>query len=418
MPTKPPAQSWWRRLGPGLITGASDDDPSGIVTYSQTGAQFGFRLLWLAPFTVPLMYAVQEMAARLGILQRRGLTSVIRKFISPRSAAILGFGLLVVNTVNIGADLNAMAAVSRLLLPISSVWYLMTFAVLIICLETFISYRRYVKVLKWLTLALFTYVIAALVISPNWSIILGDAFWPRLIHDPAVWLMITAILGTTISPYLMYWQESEEVEEETSQPLAPDELRRQLRTMRVDTAIGMLFSNLIMFFIIVVTAATLHQAGITNITTAAEAASALQPVGGQLTFLLFAMGVIGTGLLAIPVLAGSAAYAVSEIFHWSEGLSKTFRQARGFYSIIALAVIFGVLTTISGVSAIPLLISAAVFNGLLAPVVVWYLLRLADNPAVVGQHRSPTSVRWLGWLTWVIMTAVSLITISQFISRS
>lgn len=397
-----------RTLGPGVITGASDDDPSGIVTYSQAGARFGYGLLWLSLFTTPLMMTVQEMSARLGLVTRRGLTSLLRRHYSRRVAVWLSLALLAANVLNIGADLSAMAAVTRLLMPVPLVAAIIVFAAVIVVLEVFVTYARYVNILKWLTLSLLTYVAAAFVTSQDWSQIAAATIVPHWPTGGAVWLIITAVLGTTISPYLFFWQASEEVEEERLLAKVehrwPSHLGRLVRRMRVDTVVGMIFSNLIMFFIIVVTAGTLHRAGITTITTAAEAASALQPIGGTLTFGLFALGIIGTGLLAIPVLAGSAAYAVSEVFAWPEGLSKSYRQAPSFYLVLAAAIVCGAVISLSGLPPITFLIAAAVVNGLLAPIVLWFLLRLANRPEVVGQYRTPPLVAVGGWLTFGLMT--------------
>lgn len=408
-----------KHIGPGVITGASDDDPSGIITYSQTGARFGYSLLWLALFTTPMMMAAQEISARLGIVTKQGLGRLIRRHVSKRVAVVLALGLLIVNIVNIGADLSAMAAVAQLLVP-GSVWiFLFFFAALIITLEVFISYAKYVNVLKWLTLALLSYVVAAFATQQDWSTIFRATVLPSFNHGAAAWPLITAILGTTISPYLFYWQASQEVEEqrlsEEIQPAVHPAVDSQLKKARIDTIAGMLLSNAVMFFIIVVTAGTLHQAGITNITSAGQAAEALRPIAGSLTFFLFALGIIGTGLLAIPVLAGSAAYALSEVFDWPEGLGKTFRQAKAFYFTIGAAVVIGALATLTGIAAIQFLIIAAVLNGLLAPVILFFMLRLADRVDVIGEHKHPSVVRIFGWLTFVTMTAAGVMTIIQLI---
>jgi len=413
-------KKYLRRIGPGVITGASDDDPSGIMTYSQTGAQFGYGFLWLAWFTTPLMMAVQEISARLGLVTRQGLAKIISQHISRRVALWLSLGLLVANVVNIGADLSAMAAVAQLVIPGPLALYIILFAGIIISLEVLVTYARYANILKWLTLALFAYVITAFVTKQDWGSIIHATIIPNIPSGGAVWILITGILGTTISPYLFFWQAAEEVEEENLaikvNHRAHPKMGAWLRRMRWDTVVGMLYSNLIMFFIIVVTAGTLHQAGITTIISAAQAADALRPLAGSLTFGLFALGVIGTGLLAVPILAGSAAYALAEVFNWSEGLSKRFNQARGFYLIIAAAIVVGALMTASGISPIRFLIMAAVINGLLAPIIIWYMLRLADRPEVVGDHRSPPVVRIVAWGTLIIMTGSGILTIIHLIS--
>lgn len=406
-----------KNIGPGVVTGASDDDPSGIVTYSQTGAQYGYGLLWLALFTTPLMMAAQEMSARLGIVTKQGLGRLIKRYVSKRVAFVLAVGLLIVNIVNIGADLSAMAAVTQLLLPGSAWVYLVLYAGIIIVLEVFVSYAKYVNILKWLTLALLSYVVCAFATQQDWSTIFRSTLLPNLNQGAAVWPLITAILGTTISPYLFFWQASEEVEEQELLDKIKSVIRpnteQKLKKARIDTMAGMLLSNVVMFFIIVVAAGTLHQAGITTIDSAAQAAEALRPIAGSFTFFLFALGVIGTGLLAIPVLAGSAAYALSEVFGWPEGLGKKFRQAKAFYITIGAAIVVGALATLSGIAAIQFLILAAVLNGLLAPVILFYMLRLADRVDVVGEHRHPSAVRIFGWLTFVAMTAAGVMTILQ-----
>ncbi|MEK7636968.1 MAG: Nramp family divalent metal transporter [Patescibacteria group bacterium] len=404
-----------KNIGPGVITGASDDDPSGIVTYSQTGARYGYGLLWLSLFTTPLMMVAQEISARLGIVTKQGLNRLVKRYVSKRAAFVLALGLLVVNVVNIGADLSAMGAVTQLLLPGPAWLYLVLFAMVIILLEIFVSYVRYVNVLKWLTLALLAYVVAAFATRQDWATIFRATVIPTLNQGAAVWPLITAILGTTISPYLFYWQESEEVEEEklreAARPAVNSDVGGQLKKARWDTVVGMLFSNVIMFFIIIVAAGTLHQAGITNIESARQAAEALRPIAGSLTFFLFALGILGTGLLAIPVLAGSAAYALAEVFNWPEGLGKKFQQAKAFYITISAAIVIGALATLTGVAAIQFLIAAAVLNGLLAPVILFYMLRLADRRDVVGGHRHPSIVRGLGWLTFAVMTGAGVMTI-------
>lgn len=406
----------FKSIGPGVITGASDDDPSGVITYSQTGAQYGYRFLWLSFFTTPLMMAVQEMSARIGLVARQGLGKVIRKHVSRRVAIVLALGLLIVNTINISADLNAMAEVMRLIVPGNTVIFLFGFAILILVLEVTVSYARYANVLKWLTVTLFSYVLVVFVTQQDWSAIAWHTFIPTLTGGKESWYLITAILGTTISPYLFFWQASEEVEEESLLHKMKErtQVAKQISNMRRDTMIGMILSNVVMFFIIVATAGTLHQAGVTDITSAEQAASALRPIAGSFAFTLFAIGILGTGLLAIPVLAGSAAYAMAEVFSWPEGLGKKFRDARAFYITIGVAIIGGAIATISGINPIQFLILAAVLNGLLAPIMLWFIIRLADAPEVMGKHVSPRMVRWAGWFTCVLMTVSGILTIAQF----
>lgn len=405
----------FQRIGPGVVTGASDDDPSGVVTYSQAGAQYGYRFLWLSLFSMPLMMAVQEMSARIGLVTRQGLGSVIRHHVSRKVAVVLALGLLIVNTINISADLNAMAAVMKLIVPGNAVAFLFGFAVLILVLEVTVSYVQYANVLKWLTITLFSYVLVVFVTKQDWSAIAWHTVVPTLSGGKASWYLITAILGTTISPYLFFWQASEEVEEESLLDKMTERvhINTKIKNMRRDTIIGMVFSNVVMFFIIVATAGTLHQAGITNITSAEQAASALKPLAGSFAFTLFAIGILGTGLLAIPVLAGSAAYAIAEVFQWKEGLGKKFRDAKAFYLMIAIAILGGAIATIAGTNPITFLILAAVLNGLLAPVMLWFIIRLASNTKVMGVHISPRGIVVVGWLTFLLMVASGLLTLTQ-----
>lgn len=410
-------RKYWQSVGPGVITGAADDDPSGVVTYSQTGAQFGYRLAWLALYTMPLMMAVQEMSARIGLVTRQGLGRVIRQRVSRRVSFALALGLLIVNTINISADLNALAAVTKLLLPGPAVMYVFLFALVILLLEVRVTYRRYANVLKWLTITLLSYVLVAFLVRQNWGAMAWQTLVPGFPGGSSGWYLVTAILGTTISPYLFFWQASEEVEEENLWQKMKSKMHQALpdriRAMRHDTVTGMIYSNLIMFFIVIATAATLHQAGITIITSADQAAAALRPLAGSFAFSLFALGIIGTGLLAIPVLAGSAAYALAEVFDWPEGLGKKFRDAKAFYITIGVAILGGALASVTGANPIRFLILAAVLNGLLAPIMLWFIIRLASDCRVVGEHRSSPLVHTVGWLTFAFMTVVGLLTIIQ-----
>ncbi len=413
-------RTFFRKLGPGLITGASDDDPSGIITYSQAGAAHGYRLLWLSLYLVPLMLAVQEISGRLGLLTRQGLAQLIRKHYSRRLALIISLALLIANIVNIGADLRAMAAVAQLLVPGPTLVYLLGFALVVILLEIFVSYERYANILKWLTLALLSYVAAAFVTSQDWVSAITSTIIPHIPHDGSIWILITAILGTTITPYCFFWQASEEAEEENilkrmAHRVAPH-IGDRLRQLRVDTATGMIYSNVIMFFIIVTTAGTLHQAGITSIDSAAQAADALRPLAGSFAATIFALGLIGIGLLAVPILAGSAAYALADVFQWPEGLGKTFRQAPAFYLTIMAAILVGGALTLSGVTPIGFLIAAAVVNGVVAPLMIWFMLRLAARPDVVGAHRTPRGIEVIGWITfWAMVLSAVFMVVTFFL---
>lgn len=407
-----------KHIGPGIITGASDDDPSGIATYSQTGARFGYSLLWLSLFSTPLMIAAQEMSARLGMVTGRGLAGILRKHVSVKVVFVLSFFLFFVNSVNIGADLGAMAEATRLVLPGPAWLYLVLFSAGILLLEIFVGYKKYVNVLRWLTLALFSYVIAAFFVQQEWSTVALRTLVPQFTWSKETLMIVVAVLGTTMSPYCFFWQTSGEVEEEIAEGRKSVRKRagasaKEIKAMRRDVMTGMLFSNIVMFFIIITTAATLNRAGITDITTAAEAAEALRPLAGNFAFLLFTIGIIGTGLLAVPILAGSASYAVAEVFGWKEGFSKDYKHAHAFYLTIAIAVVVGLMMNTLGVAPMQFLIFAAVLNGLLAPVMLWFIVRLADRPDVVGKHVSTPGIRLTGWIAFSVMAAAALMLIYE-----
>ena len=365
-----------KQLGPGLITGAADDDPSGIATYSQAGAQFGFSMLWTVLVTYPLMVGIQMVSARLGCITGRGLAANV-KAVFPRSVlyGIVGL-LLIANTINIAADIAAMGEALRLLLGGSAHLYSVAFGVLCLGLQVFLRYADYVRYLKWLTLALLSYVAVIFTVHVPWGAVASEMVMPRLVLDHNTISMIVAVFGTTISPYLFFWQAAQEMEDLRAVtarsgggsllPHAAEVARQHLRRIRWDTYIGMGFSNLIAFFIILSTAATLHSAGVTDIQTSAQAAEALRPIGGQTTFLLFSLGIIGTGLLSLPVLAGSAAYAFGEAHGWKCGLENKPWEAVGFYSVIAAATLLGIGIDFSPLDPIKALFWSAVINGFVA----------------------------------------------------
>ena len=396
------------QLGPGLITGAADDDPSGIATYSQAGAQFGFGMLWTVVFTYPLMSGIQMVSARLGCLSGRGLAANI-KAQYPRSVLFSIVGLLLLaNTINIAADIAAMGEALRLLLGGSSHVYSVTFGLLCLILQVFIPYQRYVRYLKWLTLALLAYVAVVFTIHVPWVEVAQRIVWPRLALTRDSVMMIVAVFGTTISPYLFFWQAAQEMEDLRSTREAGETItfavaRRHLRRIKWDTYIGMGFSNLVAFFIILSAAATLNRAGITDIQTSSQAAEALRPLAGDFAFLLFSLGIIGTGMLAVPVLAGSAAYAVVECFDWGSGLDKKLHEAKEFYGIIALATAGGVLLNFTPIDPIKALLWSAVINGVIALPIMVVMMLLGSNERVMGQFVIGRRLRWLGWLATVIM---------------
>jgi NRAMP (natural resistance-associated macrophage protein)-like metal ion transporter len=400
-----------KRLGPGLITGAADDDPSGIATYSQAGAQYGTALLWSVLFTTPLMIGIQIISARIGRVTGHGLAANIREHF-PRPLLLFVVALLLVaNTVNIAADLGAMGNALELVAGGPSGIYVVLFALVSLTLQIFVPFPRYAPLLKWLTLGLLAYVGTVLVVRVSFGDLVRGALLPHLSFDASYAAMFVAVLGTTISPYLFFWQASQEVEEQRAtdghQPLkeAPEQARAHLRRIKIDTYFGMIYSNAIALCIMLTTAATLHAAGQTEITSAAQAAEALRPIAGSFAFQLFALGIIGTGLLAVPVLAGSAAYAVAETFRWPIGLGLTLAEARGFYLILTAATLLGVGIDLYGVDSIKMLVWAALLNGVIAVPIMVVMMLLAAKPAVMGAFVIKRQLKLLGWLATAVMAA-------------
>lgn len=400
-------------LGPGLITGASDDDPSGIATYSQAGAQFGFNAGWTLLASWPLMCAIQEISARIGRVTGRGLAANVQQHYPNAVVGVLVTLLLVANTINIGADLGAMAAALKLVTGGPELVFVAGFAMFCIGTEVFVQYDRYVRVLKWLTLALLTYVAVAFVVKIPWGTVALRMVAPQIDWTPAYITVVVAILGTTISPYLFFWQAEEEVEEvkekEGAKPLerAPQQARTEFRRIRLDTYIGMALSNLVALFIVLTTAATLHARGVTDIQTSAQAAEALRPVAGPAVFVIFALGIIGTGLLAVPVLAGSAAYAVGETLGWHVGLTRKPRRAKAFYGVIAAATLVGALLNFSSLDPIKALFWSAVVNGVVAVPVMAMMMLLGSRRDVMGRFVLPMPLRVVGWLATAVMAVAA-----------
>ncbi len=400
-----------------MITGASDDDPSGIATYSQAGAQFGFGTLWLALFQLPLMIAIQEMCARIGLVTGNGLTGIMKKRYSKKTVYPIISLLLVANTINIGADIGAMSASVKLVLPqLPIVIVTILFTALVICAEIFIPYRKYVTILKYLTLSLLAYVITAFIVGGNWNAILVSSIIPHVEFTPSFVMLFVAIFGTTISPYLFFWQTSEEAEEDVAKNKIKDigegtpiTQKKEISLMRKDVVVGMGLSQAIMWFIIITTAGTLHVHGLTDVSTADEAAQALEPLvktfphAGELSKTIFALGIIGTGLLAIPVLAGSSAYALSEEFGWKEGLSKKFKQAKGFYLIIAASTVVGLWVNFTDVDPIKALIYAAVINGIIAVPLLIVIIKIGNDTKTLGTRINGKISNIAGWITVGIM---------------
>jgi NRAMP (natural resistance-associated macrophage protein)-like metal ion transporter len=401
------------RLGPGLITGAADDDPSGISTYSVTGAAFGYAPLWTALFSFPLMTAVQMMCARLGMVTGQGLAGVIRQRYS-RWVLWGACALLVTaNTVNIGADLGGMGKVTEMVTGVPSMYWTPVYALVMASFLIWSSYYTFARIFKWLTLVLFSYVLAAFLAKPDWYAVLRSTFIPRVVWSGQYWATLVGIFGTTISPYLFFWQASQEVEEERDQGKLTIESRKgatnaELRNSRDDTITGMLFSNMIMYFIILTTAATLHAHGKTVITTAQDAAEALRPLAGNGAYWLFSLGLIGAGMLGVPVLAGSSAYAVSEASLWRGSLADRPNLARKFYGVIAVGLALGLALDYAGINAVAMLFWSAVLNGVLAPPLIVIVLLLTSSRRVMGSRLNPRWLQVLGWITVAVMTAASL----------
>jgi NRAMP (natural resistance-associated macrophage protein)-like metal ion transporter len=409
-----PKRKWVQLLGPGLITGASDDDPSGIATYSQVGAQFGFATTWTLLFSFPLMTAIQEISARIGRTTGRGIAANIRMHYANWMLQAIVLLLLVANTINIGADLGAMGDALGLLVGGPRLLYVAVFGVLCAGLQIWIPYESYARALRWLTLSLFSYFGTVLVVRIPWAELARGLFIPSVTADAEFWTAVVAILGTTISPYLFFWQASQEVEETRRvaerKPLvrAPEQGKRALERIRLDTCIGMAFSNLVALAIMVTTAATLHVAGVTNIETSTQAADALRPVAGPFAFTVFTLGILGTGLLAVPVLAGSAAYALAEARRWPDGLARKPKSAKAFYATIALATLIGALINFSALDPIKALYWSAVINGVVAVPVMAIMMAMATRAKIMGEFVVGGLLRTVGWIATAVMAAAAV----------
>jgi NRAMP (natural resistance-associated macrophage protein)-like metal ion transporter len=404
-------------MGPGLIAGASDDDPSGIATYSQAGAQFGYSMGWTLLLTYPLMVAIQLISAQIGRVTGRGLAGNMRRHY-PATLLYPLVGLLVAaNTINLGADLGAMAAALHLLIDGPMLIYVAGFAVVTVLAEVFIRYSRYASVLRWLTLSLFAYVATVFVVGVPWLTVARNLVLPQISLSGDYLTVVVAVFGTTISPYLFFWQAGEEVEDEKEDPeakpliQAPQQAPRQMARMQLDTLVGMGFSNIIALFIMMTTAATLHAHGVTDIQTSSQAAEALRPIAGRFAFTIFALGIIGTGLLAVPVLAGSAAYAVGEALHWRVGLAQRPRRARAFYGTIAAATLVGAVLNFTPLDPIKALFWSAVINGVAAVPIMVMIMLMASRQRVMGQF---TLTRWLMALGWLATAVMAMAAIGMF----
>jgi len=406
-------------LGPGVITGAADDDPSGIATYSQTGAQFGYGQLWTAVFMLPFQVAVQEACARIGAVTGKGIAAVINTHYSKKVLYAVVLLVLIANTINIGADIGAMAAAAHLIIPINFVILTLIFTVSILLLEIFTSYKVYSKILKWLCISLFAYPITVFIVSQPWLTLLKATFIPHIELNFQFLFIITGVLGTTISPYMFFWQASEETEEERMEHLLignqePHIGKGFIKNLRIDNFVGMLFSEIGTWAIIVVTATVLNAHGITNIKTAADAAKALEPLVstfpnvGYIAKVIFAVGVMGLGFLSIPILAGSAAYAFAEAFNLKEGLNQKLKKAHGFYGVITIATLIGLIINFVGIDPIKALVFAAVINGVVAVPLILVIGLIAKNKAIMGQYKSGWLSNILVWATFAGMGAAAL----------
>ena len=411
--TVPEKRHWLAVLGPGLITGAADDDPSGIGTYSQVGAQYGYGMGWTMVLTYPLMAAIQEISARIGSTTGHGIATNLRRHYPRWLLDVLVLSLLVANVINLGADIAAMGDAAKLLVGGKTQVWIVGIAIVSVVAEIFLSYARYASFLKWLTLSLFAYVAAVIMAHADWGAALFGAFVPTISFGTAAMTALVAVLGTTISPYLFFWQSSQEVEElgrKHVKPLciAPRAAGPELRRIRVDTLVGMAASNVVALFIVWATAATLHKHGITNITTSVQAAQALTPFAGHFATIIFAAGIIGTGLLALPVLAGSASYAVCETFRWNAGLDRKPRQAAAFYGVIVGATVLGVGIAFTPIDPMKALYYSAVVNGVLAAPLMAAMMVIGSNPRIMGRLTLSRGLKIIGWAGTAVMGAAAV----------
>jgi len=415
-------KSIFQILGPGVITGAADDDPSGIATYSQTGAQFGYGQLWTVLFLLPLMIAIQEACARIGAVTGKGIAAIVKQHYNKWVLYAVVLLVIVANTINIGADIGAMAAAAQLLVPVQFVLLALGFTVTILLLEIFTSYKMYAKILKWLCISLFSYVITVFVVHQPWHEVISATFLPHIELTPGFIFIITGVIGTTISPYMFFWEADEEVEEEREKHLLkkngrPHMSRSFIRSLRTDNAIGMVASQVATWCVIVVAASVLFRNGVTNINTAADAARALEPLvktfpnSGFLAKALFASGVIGLGMLAVPVLSASASYALSEALNWHEGLNLKLKRAHGFYGVITIATLIGLMMNFVGIDPIKALIYTAVFNGIAAVPLVFLVTKIASNKKIMGNYKSGFFSNVILWIAFVAMGAAAVATI-------
>jgi NRAMP (natural resistance-associated macrophage protein)-like metal ion transporter len=409
------------KLGPGFITGAADDDPSGVATYSIAGAQFGYKLSWLSLFLIPMMISIQEMCARVGMCSGMGLAGVIKKYHSKKLLYFAVSLLIIANVINITADLSIMAASLQMVLGMPYLYWLAVITVVSVGLEVFISYKNYSQFLKWTGMSLLVYAVTAFLVKQDWVSVARYTFIPHIEFTLPFLMAIVGFIGTTISPYLFFWQADEEIEEEIQHGEIKDFAskvhlkKKSLIIMQNDTALGMIFSNIISFFIVLTTAGTLYASGLTNIETPQQVALALKPLAGNFAYLLFTFGIIGIGLQSVPVFAGGIAYAVSETFGWKEGLGKKLRDAKAFYLIIALATVLGAVLNVTGINPIKALYYAAIINGVISVPLIAIIIRLAADKRVVGEHKTSRIHTITGWVTFLFVATASVLMIWNMI---
>ncbi len=403
---------FWRRLGPGLITGAADDDPSGIATYSQVGAQFGYSIGWTMLFTFPLMVAIQEISARIGRTTSYGLAGNLRLFYPISILRLMVVLLLIANTVNLGADLGAMGAALHLVVGGNAKIWAVLFSLACVAAQIFTNYRQYISLLKWMTLSLFAYVGVVLIVDMPWQKVAYGLFIPHMHADAGYLAAIVGVFGTTISPYLFFWQSTQEAEDVIADPkaqpfmVAPEQAASEMKRIRFDTLVGMAFSNIIGLFIILTTAATLNAHGITDIQTSSQAAEALRPIAGRFAFIVFSLGIIGTGLLAVPILAASSAYAIGEALEWHIGLGRRPREAKAFYSTLAGATLIGLFINFTSIDPIKALFWSAILNGIISVPMMFVMMHMASSSRIMGDYTIRRTLKFLGWLSTLVMTAV------------
>lgn len=420
-----PLRKFFQKLGPGIVTGAADDDPSGIATYSQTGAQFGYGQLWTALYMLPLLIAIQEACARIGAVTGHGLASVVKEHYSKKILYGMVILVVVANTINIGADIGAMAAAAHLIIPVNFVILTLLFTATTLFLEIFVSYNRYAKILKWLCLSLIFYPITMFIIDEPWMTIIKTSLIPHFEFNFQFLFVITGVLGTTISPYLFFWQASQVVEEEHDAGIKlnngkPSITKRYIKNIRLDNAIGMIASEIGTWTIIIVAATVLHSHGITDIQTSADAAKALEPLvqsfphAGYLAKLLFAIGIIGLGLLAVPILAASASYPISQTFNWNHGLSYKLTEAPGFYVVITITTLIGLCINFINISPIKALVYSAVINGVVSVPLIFLIALIANNKKIMGKYKSGWLSNIFVWLTFIGMATASIAMFTTF----